>query len=66
MVNDKDVISKIAASIGSVWRRHRRDLSRDIREPFLDLLLALGQHVQPDMQASSVTNIKEHKSLSRI
>ena len=61
IVHDRDVVAAVAASLGCIWRKKRRQLPRGIQEPFLDLLLACGAHVRPDGDAQCVTSIKQAK-----
>ena len=63
--NSRERGHSVAATLGSLWRKHRRDLPRDVQEPFLDLLLILGQHIRPAGQSSCTTNISEAKSAVR-
>ena len=43
-----DRLHALGASLGPIWKKHRRDLPSDVREAFVNLMATIGTHVVPD------------------
>lgn len=52
-----DELTRLAASLGVLWRRNRRKLPEDVRHAFAELLLAIRFHTLPDPAECAEKNL---------